>query len=169
MDGISITLEGSDAALAALNALADRLDDATPLYDELGRMLTGSTQQRFETETRPDGSPWPKSLRALFDGGKTLTDSMALRGSITWEAGPSSVAVGTNLIYAAVHQLGATIVPRNGEFLRFPLPGGGYASARSVTIPARPYLGISEEDAGAIEDIVATWLLEPVGGERSDA
>lgn len=165
MSGFSIRLEAGDQALSALSGLVGRLDDATALYDELGRMLAGSTQHRFETETDPAGNPWPDSLRVLTLGGKTLTDSTALRSSITWEAFASGVAVGTNLIYASVHQLGATIEAKASPFLHFAVPGGGYAMVKSVTIPARPFLGISDSDEMAILSLVESWLLDPVAGE----
>lgn len=39
--------------------------------------------------------------------------------------------------YIKVHEFGATIVPKNGKFLRFRGRDGGFVFMRSVTIPAR--------------------------------
>lgn len=55
--------------------------------------------------------------------------------------------IGSRLIYAAVQEKGMTIEAKRAPFLTFPIlaPGGGtqvvgWARARRVTIPARPYL-----------------------------
>ena len=58
----------------------------------------------------------------------------------------NDVVIGSNKIYAAVHQFGATITPKSGQYLTFWM-GGRLVKARSVTIPARPYLGISDDDS----------------------
>lgn len=42
--------------------------------------------------------------------------------------------------YALIHELGGTITPKTAKALAIPLPDGGVAFAKSVTIPARPYL-----------------------------
>lgn len=101
---------------------------------------------------------------------KPLLDTGALRNSIGVAAGPTSVSIGTVLSYAAIHQFGGTI---NYEPRQFTVrlrqvkatraDGSTYkatrfakashkrvtvvkaaAAARSVTIPARPYLPTSE-------------------------
>ena len=48
---------------------------------------------------------------ALLTGGKTLIDSGRLLQSLTHNATDQGVEVGTNVIYAAVRRLGATIKP----------------------------------------------------------
>jgi len=75
---------------------------------------------------------------ALAEGGQTLVDSGRLRDSITHAVEPGRAVIGSNLVYAAIHQL-----------------GGEAGRNRSVTLPARPYLGISPADEieiGAILD-----------------
>ena len=65
--------------------------------------------------------------------------------------------VGTNVIYAAIHQLGGKIVPKNATHLVFRL-ATGVVLAKSVTLPARPYLGISDDDQEMIADTVFRFL-----------
>lgn len=48
--------------------------------------------------------------------------------------------IGTNLEYARIQEFGGTIVPTNGPFLRWVNDAGEEVFARSVTIPAKPYL-----------------------------
>lgn len=157
-----LELEGSAAALAALAEAESRLTRPEPLYDAIGAMLVTSTQQRFEAEAGPDGSPWPKSIRVLLEGGKTLTDSGFLRNSISFEASDHGVAVGTNAIYAAVQQFGATIRPVSATRLRFEL-GGETIFSQEVTIPARPFLGLDAGDEQGIIAIAGKFVLAPFG------
>lgn len=146
------------AAQSGLAALARASGDMTDLMDKIGRRLVSDTDRRFETETAPDGKPWKPSHRAIETGGQTLTDKETLRDSISHQAGPRSVAIGTNLIYAAVHQAGAEIRPKATKALRFRLPNGAWVSVGKVTIPARPFIGLSDEGEAAIDELVINWL-----------
>lgn len=42
--------------------------------------------------------------------------------------------------YALIHELGGTVTAKTAKALAIPLPDGGVAFAKSVTIPPRPYL-----------------------------
>ena len=85
---------------------------------------------------------------------RILTLNGYLRGQMTWQlVGDRTVEIGSNLPYAAVHQFGATIKPRAAKVLMF----RGHV-AKSVTIPARPYLGLSDEDRSEIVGRTLEWL-----------
>lgn len=163
MVGVRFELDGSEAALAALTAAAARLDDPMPLYDEIGSMLVVSTQQRFEREEAPDGTPWPMSIRVLTEGGKTLSDTRRLHNSMTHEASNDGVAIGTNVIHAAIHQTGGTIRAKTSKGLRFKV-AGGWVTRQSVEIPQRAFLGLDTDDEKAIGDIAGDYLGQPLGG-----
>jgi len=45
-----------------------------------------------------------------------------------------------DVVYALIHELGGTIVPKKAAALAIPQPDGSVRFAKSVTIPARPYL-----------------------------
>lgn len=167
MVGVRFELDGSEAALAALGEAAARLDDPMPLYDEIGSMLVVSTQDRFEREESPDCTPWPMSIRVLTEGGKTLSDTRRLVNSMTHEASRDGVAVGTNVIYAAPHQTGATIKAKTAKGLRFQV-AGGWVTKQSVEIPQRAFLGLDADDVKAIGDIAGDYLTEPLGGSDAD-
>lgn len=141
-----------------LSEAARRMSDLTPLMDELGGAMVASTQARFEAEKAPDGTPWERSARAVHEGGQTLRDSNRLYQSITHRAGRQHVAWGTNVIYAAVHQFGATIRPKSANALAFALPGGDFAQVQKVEIPARPFLGVSRDDQAEIGRTVEGFL-----------
>lgn len=136
------SLGGHEIALD-LGELAERMGDLTPLMQIFGVTLEAFTVERFDTETAPDGSEWQQSVRAREDGGKTLTDTSQLRSSIHSVAGRNFAEIGSNKIYAGVHNEGATIVPKNGDYLAFQLPGGlGFRRVKEVQIPQRQFLPI---------------------------
>lgn len=136
---ISLEIEGAalDAALARVTAVLSRSD---AIMDRIGDYLVAATHRRFAVERGPDGKPWLKSARAIADGGRTLTDTGRLRGSIahTVTDGGRVVEVGSDVLYAAIHQF-----------------GGSAGRGRKVTLPARPYLGIDEGDRTNILRIVS--------------
>lgn len=166
MAGVSFRLEGADEALQKLGAAAARLEHPMPLHDLIGAMLTTSTQQRFEAERDPDGNPWPPSIRALTTGGKTLTDSALLRNSMTHEATDTGVAVGTNALYAAIHQFGGTIRPKTASKLVFEV-AGQTVFVDQVTIPRRAFLGLDEADKKEIIEIAEDYVMAPLGGSNA--
>ena len=143
MSGVEFRVEvdGLEATQARLQELLQRMGDLTPVMDEIGAYLRDSTDERFETGTGPDGQAWKPSIRALAEGGQTLVDSSLLRKSITWRARRDSVEVGSNLDYAAIHQM-----------------GGKAGRNHAVTLPARPYLGISPDDEREIGAILDDYL-----------
>lgn len=131
----------------------------TALHKEIGQCLVSSTQERFKTETAPDGTKWPPSIRAREEGGQTLSQTRRLRNSITYTARPDRVEAGTNDKRARTHQLGATIKPKRAKALKF-MVGKRWAVKQSVTIPARPFMGISEDDIAEINEIIREHLEE---------
>ena len=160
MAGIAIRIDIQDEAVrAALDRLGAAAEDLTPAMDEIGDYLTAATQQRFERGTGPDGKAWPPSIRVQMNqGGKTLMDTGRLVSSITWRAGRDFVEVGTNVIYAAIHQLGGTIRAKTEKGLKFRIPGVGWRTKASVDIPARPFLGVDEDDRREIPEILRDHL-----------
>ncbi len=131
----------------------------TGLHKEIGEELVASTQLRFREETAPDSTKWPQSIRAREEGGQTLSDTRRLRNSITAAARPDRVEVGTNDKRAAVHQFGAVIRPKRAKALRFRV-GKRWATKQEVSIPARPFLGVSDDDEQAIKEIIQERIGE---------
>lgn len=144
----AVGVEVDDARVrAAIRHLVRAVATPRAAFDRIGAYLVSATLERFDAETGPDGKPWLASARALADGGLTLTDTGGLRDSLTHTvAGDGrSVDVGSNLVYAAIHQF-----------------GGKAGRGRSVTLPARPYLGISARDRDRIVVIVRRALAQAV-------
>lgn len=147
----SVRVEVDGELLARLRGLADA--DIAAAMAAVGEALRTSTLERFDTGKDPDGRPWKTSIRARQDGRKTLAVSRQLATSIQPESSAKGVEYGTNLKYAAIHQFGGTIRAKGDGLLKFKI-GDQWISKREVKIPARPYLGINEEDMREIVHII---------------
>lgn len=176
----TVTVDDAQA-LATLARLGE--PGTADLMPRLGEYLQRSTQERFKTQTAPDGTPWaplqPRyARRKKYHQDKVLTLRGYLRSSIHYQVtGPDAVQVGTNIQYAGVHQFGAAIQQAaQSRRLRFRSAAGRilFAGARhkrgvterwvtrgayQVTIPARPFLGISAADDAEIREIILDWVV----------
>lgn len=162
MTGVAVQIieDGMADAMAKISALIDL--DRHELMDSLGRLVQRQTRRRIETEkTAPDGSDW-KPNRA---GSSILYASHTLAQSIDYITTQTEVHVGSPLVYAAIHQFGGVIKAKNAKALRWFAPGGnGQPSfAQSVTIPARPYLGMSADNIEEAEEVVTGFINEVLG------
>lgn len=180
MTGVTIDVEIEDAEARRIIArLASATGDLTALHDDIGAQLVTNVGLRFESEMGPGGVPWKASERAEREGGKTLTLTNRLRQSVTHLASPGDVVVGTNVEYAAVHQLGGTIrmparqqtvyrkVGKDGLFAhegrfvrrrRANFESTHAVAAYSITMPARPFLGVDDQDRADILAIATDHL-----------
>lgn len=161
MTGTGITLEvkiDDKAVLRAFNDLQNRMANTKPIMQAIGTGLVGTVQKRLG-----DGSlagrwaPLNPTYRAGKKNKNMLVESGSLRGSISEQAGQDYVKVGTNKVYAAIHQFGGTIHAKDAPALFFKM-GSGFIRPKSVTIPARPFLTIEREDEQMIADIVFRFL-----------
>ncbi|ADU63404.1 MAG: phage virion morphogenesis protein [Pseudodesulfovibrio sp.] len=157
---MSVSLRVDDAGLTRLAERIKSLGaaDTRALMDDLGAEVASQTQRRIDTEkTTPDGQrwqPWSESYARTRHGNQSL---LVARGGL-WDSiqhvvglDGRSVDIGSNLVYAATHQLG----------LDMSIVG----SRRRVTIAARTYLGLSienEADLEAIMDDFATRTMEDI-------
>lgn len=136
-----LTTVGLDEAIRRLSRLENF--EMSQLADDAGTLLVSSTRERLhETKAAPDGSPWPEwseEYAATRHGGHSLlVGNRELLDTIAHVVQGGEVHVGSNLVYAAHHQFG-------GDEL-----GSG--------IPARPYLGVSEQDELDLKDLVTGTL-----------
>lgn len=173
MTGARITYTLDDAAFqAAVAKLGGGL--STGVMRAIGDALVKETQLRFERGVDPFGVAWKPlnpAYAAIKRGPGILRQGRYLQRFITRETQGNTITVGSNRIYAAVHQFGATIKPKNGKALAFRLgkagPRGGKGSglvfARSVTIPARPYLGFGPADRRAVMETLEGFVTRAFG------
>lgn len=165
MTGVTLETSIDDKqVLKAFTALSRVLSgNTTPIMRAIGVGLVRNVHDRFEAAVDPQGQPW-KPLNPAYAAAKRgpgILRERAMRGglmgSITFNAGPDTLELGTNKIYAAAHQFGVVITPVKASHLVFRI-GNQVIKARSVTIPARPFLGISAEDERTIAEGVTDAL-----------
>lgn len=132
----------------------------SPIWDDIADVLYDGTMERFDREIDPDGKPWQKSWRAKVQNGKTLQNTGRLRDSINKVVDGTRISLKTNVKYAGTMQNGAVITPKQGGYLTFKTPTGGWVRLRSVKIPARRFLGLSKDDAQAIILTIEGYLLD---------
>lgn len=154
---LSITVQVMDRQIQrGFGQLEHLMDDTRPVMAAIGVELVGSTHMRFITQTDPDGQAW-RALNTEYAATKRnsriLTESGRLRDSINSQPSRDEVRVGTNTIYAGAHQFGAEIKPKSASHLYFRI-GGHLVVTDSVTLPERPFLGISDDDETSIAEIV---------------
>ncbi len=161
MAGFSIRLEGDTRRL--LKKMKDFSElDKKHINSASGQTVRESTLERFKQGRDPAGKLWKPSKRAAAEGGRTLVETATLRNSIHVQSNASGFAVGTNLKYAATHQFGdpgRVIRARKAKALRFRV-NGKWISKKSVRIkiPARPYLGLSDDDLQEIKGTVENFI-----------
>jgi phage virion morphogenesis protein len=165
--------------LAALNRLIDAGTDLRPAMEDIGEYLVDSTRRRFQRAEAPDGTPWaPNSQTTILQyldkfsssyskktgkissaganrtaGKKPLTgETKQLSTKIYARVTDHSVDVGSPLEYAGTQQFGA----KKGSFTGGKSPWGD--------IPARPFLGLSNDDKVAVLDILQEHLSDALSG-----
>lgn len=166
MDGVRVEFTGAESALKALSEANQKIAQPTEMWEAIGRAMVDSTRRRFDAGAGPGDVAWTPSGRAKAGEGKTLIGlGMAggLMGSIVYEADADGVRWGSNMIHARIHQLGGTIKPKSASALVFKI-GDRVIHAQSVTIPARPYLGVDDEDAVTIEGLALDMIALALGG-----
>ena len=104
-----------------------------------GAEMVYQTEERYINQHGPDGQPWLPSRRAIKDNGDTLRYSGRLLASITYVPLPDGVTWGTNVVYARMMHYG-------GLKSVFPHLWGD--------IPARPYLGMNDDDRASVLNII---------------
>ena len=153
----SFTVEIQDEQVrAALKALAARVQNMQPVLQAIGEDIVERTKHRFDTSTGPDGVAWKPNSAATLDmlaarlgksyrkksgdlnskgearvaGKKPLIgESGDLRRQIVARADAHAVTIHSTPVYAAIQQF-----------------GGKTGRGRKVTIPARPFLPVRQDE-----------------------
>jgi phage gpG-like protein len=147
-------LAGPDAILGRLQPLGE-----AALLEGLGRLIQEQTRRRLEDEkTSPAGAAWKPN----WAGTSILYASGALSRSIDYLVQGYQLIVGSGLVYARIHQEGGVIEPKTAEALAFRI-AGQFVTAAKVTMPARPYVGVSSENRGEIVDAAVRFIRGRLG------
>jgi phage gpG-like protein len=161
----------NDTASEGLEELARALMDLTPVWADIGEDLLASHQDRIARGLQPDGQPFaPRSPTTIkryeklgLSYGAPLNQSGDMRLGLHYTTSPDALELGSGAIQAAVMHFGA----KKGAFGSHQGKGfGGTTPTVSLPwgdIPARPFLGLSDEDQDAITAAVGEWLVSIAG------
>lgn len=162
MTAAAITIDDLEIQ-QGLQRIMDAAGSLAPVLKNIGEYEAEATRDRFRDERDPDGQRW-QDLNPLYaltkKGPRILTGQTRSLSQIIWQlASETSVAVGSNEVYARIHNEGGDIVPKNAAALVFSM-GGQTFRVKRVTIPRRQFLGINDEDRARIEEIIQDHFEE---------
>ena len=129
--------------------LAKRTENLRPLMKNIAGIFAYSTEENFKEEGRPDKwvdlaeSTKKQRTKKRKWPGQILQVEGKLAASINTYYDNDSAVIGSNLEYAAIHQL-----------------GGQAGKNKSVEIPARPYLLLTNDDYDEILTECENYLSE---------
>jgi phage virion morphogenesis protein len=172
-----ISFEYNDEAIRrVLDAFVRAAANPAPVLKGIGETLTQSTKERFKTSTGPDGASWEANTEATmaaylakFSGAYKKNGDLSKRGErisarkkpligetkslstqIHYElVGDTELHIGSPMEYDAMQQFGGTKA-------QFPNLWGD--------IPARPFMGVSEQDRADILSDLADYLNAALRG-----
>lgn len=172
MAGDSIKIEVKENARPLLRAIIRRVRNARPVLRAIGQIGVDSVQENFDAQGRP--VKWKKRKspprRSTGKGYKILTLSGRLRNSVRYRVEGREVRVGTNVIYASVHNRGYSgtqqvqaherkVKSAFGRKLRTPVVAKIKAFRRKMVIPQREFLVVPEADQREMARTAVDWLL----------
>ena len=145
---IEIKFENKEV-LDKILEVAKQCEDLRPLMKNIAGIFASSTEDNFAEEGRPDKwvdlSEVTKNLRKEINKypGPILQVTGQLATSVNTYYDNDSAVIGSNLAYAAIHQL-----------------GGDAGRNRKVKIPARPYINLVEDDYDEIVHEIEQHLMK---------
>jgi phage virion morphogenesis protein len=153
-----VVLTIPDNLRIALEALAQKIANRAPLMRAISEDMHAAVMENFEQEGRPKWLPIERA-------GEILQKTGRLKSSIDSDSDNDSAVVGTNVIYANIHNQGGTtrphvIRPRNKKALAF---GGGVVKKVNhpgSVIPARPFLTLTDDDLNGVTQSIDDYLFK---------
>jgi phage gpG-like protein len=108
---VTIEQRGAREAEERMAAIAERLRDLSPVMRVAAADTMTVIDDAFAQSRSPDGTPWEPLAestvaRRRLGSSTPLVDTGRLRASMFARATPTGLAFGTNVEYAAPHQIG---------------------------------------------------------------
>lgn len=151
MSGLSVSLTGDEELLRELRRASAAVKDLKPAMEEIGHGWRTFADLCFRGESDPWGQTWEQLSEVTLKRrrgttAQILKDTGRLANSITYAAGADSLALGSDVVYAAAQFLGMKKgyagQMRNGS----PIPWGD--------IPPRPALPLRP---GQVVELPDDW------------
>lgn len=166
-----------------LGELISRIEHRQPLMREMAAAMHDAVEENFAQQGRPAWAGWSPRYAKKRQGGKILQKSGRLAASISEYSDNDSATVGTNVVYARIHQEGGTInIPARSQRSYHKQYKDGRVGNRfvkksksnfsqwntmgeyKITIPARPFLHLTESDVEGMENTAAEYLKRVIDG-----
>lgn len=145
---IEIEFDNKEVHKKLLN-LAKKTENLRPLMKNIAGIFAYLAEENFKEEGRPDKwldlaeSTKKQRTKKRKWPGQILQVEGKLAASVNTFYDNDSAVIGSNLDYAAIHQL-----------------GGQAGRNKSVSIPARPYLKLTDDDYDEINHEIEKYLKE---------
>ena len=143
---IEIKIDNKELQTKLLEA-AKRTENLRPLMKNIAGVFAYAAEENFKEEGRPEKwtdlaeSTKKQRKKTGHYPGQILQVTGQLASSINTYYDNNSAVIGSNLAYAAIHQL-----------------GGQAGRNKKTEIPARPYLKLTDEDFGEILDMTENFI-----------
>jgi len=169
--GDSIKIEVREDARPLLRQIIQRVRNARPVLSALGQIGVDAVQANFSAQGRPK---WKKRKRlprrSTGKGYKILSLSGVLRDTINYRVEGQEVRVGSNVVYAGVHNRGYSgtqtvkaherkVTSVFGRKLRTSVIARVGAFKRKMVLPQREFLIVPEADQREMGRTAISWLL----------
>ena len=148
MGGVVVSIKIDDREVRKLLAgILKRMGNPAPAMKIIGAIARTSIVRNFEKGGRP--TKWqplsPETLKTKKGSAILREQGMAggLMGSINYKAFPKKVVMSANKIYAAIHHF-----------------GGKAGRGHKVTIPARPYMMVQDEDWVEMKAALGDFIIQ---------
>lgn len=174
----------NDGISKALSGIAGKVTQARPLMLQIAGVMADSAESNFSAQGRPKWAALSKESieqrrKSGSWPGSILQESGRLASSIQSKATDTEAIVGTNVKYAAIHQLGGTInIPAQDKVLNFKKFNRGAnkgkvrfskeskasfsqkikTQAYSIKIPARPFLTVTPKEITEMRRLVIAYI-----------
>ena len=134
---IEVRIDNISEVQNQLKRLEDGVENRSMLMRRLSETMHTAVKLNFRYAGRP------KWLGLKYRAGKPLTDTGRLKDSFSTMYDNDTALVGTNIIYAAIHNF-----------------GGQAGRNRKVRIPQREFLTLTDDDKQALMDDVQDYFSD---------
>ena len=182
-DLISVRVDDREMQRAFKRKLKE-YDDLSPLMRRLSGVMADSVEENFEQEGRPRWTPLrPRTIKSRTKQGnwpgRILQQRGRLAASIITDHSRDGAKIGTNLIYAGIHQFGGTIkqsarmrimhftqaksgkIGKGDRFSKASKSTYGrrtMGKARDIKMPTRPFLSFADSDLKKMRRMAAEYV-----------
>lgn len=147
---VQIDITGLAAMQAVLQRMVNESRDLSPLMTSIAGTLAAETEANFAAQGRPKWVGLASSTKASRTAkgtwpGTILQVTGRLAASVTTSSTSDMAQIGTNVVYAGIHQFGGEIPPHTikARYAKALAWAGGFAKSvehPGAKMPARPFL-----------------------------